>query len=47
MMAINDPLLGSTGSQGKIKLETYHPEDDEALMRLFQKIESIGGANLE
>lgn len=45
MAALEDPLLGSTN--GKIKTAIYCPDDDNALMRLMQKLDSVGGASLE
>lgn len=37
MEALEDPLLGGGG--GKTGKAIYCPEDDNALMRLFQKID--------
>jgi len=42
MEALEDPLIGSRGSES-----IYVPEDDNALIRLLNKIEKIGGASLE
>jgi hypothetical protein len=44
MAALNDPNLVTSG--GKIVEEIYDPDDDLALMRLIQKIESMGEADL-
>lgn len=45
MDCLDDPLLNSTG--GKIKPSLYCAEDDNALMRMTEKIDSLGGATLE
>ena len=45
MNALEDPLLGQSG--GKIKTSLYCPEDDNALMRLLQKLKQAGGVGLE
>ena len=45
MAALNDPNLVTSG--GKLVEEIYDPDDDQALMRLIQKIESVGEASLE
>ena len=45
MAALNDPNLVTSG--GKMVEEIYDPDDDLALMRLIQKIESMGEASLE
>lgn len=45
MQALEDPLLGTGG--GKVKTAMYCPEDDNALMRLMQKLNQLGGAGLE
>ena len=37
MEALEDPLLGQSG--GKIKTAMYCPEDENALMRLMQKLD--------
>lgn len=37
MQALEDPLLGS--NSGKIKTAIYCPDDDNALMRLMQKLD--------
>jgi len=43
MEALEDPLIGSRGGGESI----YVPEDDNALIRLLNKIEQVGGASLE
>jgi hypothetical protein len=45
MEALNDPNLDSTG--GKKKDGLFNPDDDKALMRLMDNLESLGGAGLE
>jgi len=43
MEALEDPLIGGGGEIKSI----YVPEDDNALIRLLNKIEQVGGASLE
>jgi hypothetical protein len=45
MEALNDPDLSSSG--GKKKDGLFNPDDDKALMRLMDNLESLGGAGLE
>ena len=43
MTALEDPQ----SSGGKIKTALYCPDDDNALMRLLQILDQIGGASIE
>jgi hypothetical protein len=45
MEALNDPDLANSG--GKRKDGLFNPDDDKALMRLMDNLESLGGAGLE
>lgn len=44
MAALEDPVQSSGG---KIKTALYCPDDDNALMRLLQILDQLGGASIE
>lgn len=46
MRALEDPLLGGTGTGGKISDAHFNPEDDKALMRLMNLIDQAGKQSL-
>lgn len=47
MRALEDPLLGGTGTGGKVSDAYFNPDDDKALMRLMTLIDSAGKQSLK